>query len=384
MACTQPYWSSLQVGSQHLARQFADHGWLVHYFSAPTTFLHLFKMHSQEVRKRMLNSLLGPKAHYHNRIYSYIPFSLFAPSGLPLLRSRQLVDRWHKTIIPSIKRQLRKYAIEQVELLYIDNIFFQCLTQIIKYHKSIFRVMDEHHRFQGWNADAKLIAKFIAKNCDLLIYSAKNLEQYVSQLNPKRSFLIPNGVDFSMFRPSIEPNRTTRHRFLKDIPDPIILYSGMIDSRIDFRLLRASAARNPTISFILAGPFGEHIKPKNLPKNIYCIGPVSHEELPSLMYSAKAGIIPFDVINKMTRIRGIRPLKLFEYMAAGIPVITSRWPEIESINSPAWIYDSHDDFINLVQKAVNHKHDPRPFITFAEKHDWKKRFIQLLDQSFLI
>jgi glycosyltransferase involved in cell wall biosynthesis len=383
MACTQPYWSSLQLGSQHFARQFADHGWRVHYFSAPVTFLHFFKYRSYEVRKRLHQIIGGPRIHHNNSIYTYIPFSLIAPSGLPILRSRHLIFRWYKTLIPSIRRQLQKHSINRVQLLYVDNIFFHFFFNMVNYQKSIFRVMDEHHHFYGWNINAKILAKDIAKKCDTLIYSAQALEPYVSQLKPERSFLIPNGVDLSLFKNSNELNRIDRHYLLKDIPDPIILYSGMIDSRLDFRLLQACAVKNPTISFVFIGPFGENAQPNNLPKNIHFIGPVSHKELPLLMYHAKAGIIPFDTINNMKRIRGIRPLKLFEYMAAGIPVITSRWPEIESLNSPAWIYDSEEDFIRLVNRAANHSYNPSTFTTFAEKHDWKKRFAQLMNHANL-
>ncbi len=383
MACTQPYWSTLQVGSQHIARQFADHGWCVHYFSAPITFFHLFKFRMHEVQKRFQYCLKGPVA-YNNRIYSHIPFSLFAPFGLPLFRSRQVIHRWHKTLIPSIKSQILKFAIDNVQLLYIDNIFFHFLINIVQCEKSIFRVMDEHHSFQGWNKNTKIFSKRIAKKCDILIYSAKALEPYVSELKPKKSFLIPNGVDLSLFKKSIESINVDRHNLLKKISDPIILYSGMIDFRLDFRLLREAASRCPNISFVFVGPFGDGVQPKNLPKNFHFIGPVSHNELPTLMQSAKAGIIPFDTINQMKRIKGIRPLKLFEYMAAGIPVITSRWVEIETLQSPAWIYDSEEEFIKLVHKAIKFPHDSRTFTQFAENHDWKNSFHKLMNHVDLI
>jgi glycosyltransferase involved in cell wall biosynthesis len=244
--------------------------------------------------------------------------------------------------------------------------------------------MDEHHRFQGWNKNAKIFAKGIAKKCDTLIYSAKGLEPYVSQLKSERSFLIPNGVDLSLFKNSIESPKAHRHYLLKKISDPIILYSGMIDSRIDFRLLQVAASQCPNISFVFIGPFGVNVQSKNLPENIHFIGPISHKKLPKLMHFAKAGIIPFDTANQMCRIKGIRPLKLFEYMAAGMPVITSRWQEIETLKSPAWIYDSDEEFIKLLGKAVKFAHDSRPFTKFAENHDWKNSFYQLLNHSGLM
>jgi glycosyltransferase involved in cell wall biosynthesis len=379
MACTQPYWSSLQVGSQHIARQFANNGWRVYYFSSPITFLHLFKIHSHEIRRRLQFSIRGQKSHYNKSIYSNIPFSLIAPSGLPFFRSRKLIYEWYKTLIPPIKLQFKKKSIEKVQLLYIDNIFFHFFINIVNCQKSIFRIMDEHHRFPGWNNNAKILAMDIARKCNALIYSAKGLEPYVSMLKPESSLFIPNGVDLSLFKNFKETKKNKRHYLLKKIQDPIIIYSGMIDSRIDFQLLQETAIKNPNIYFVLAGPIENGIKSKYYPNNIIFIGPVPHNELPWLMDSAKAGIIPFDAKNKMERLRGIRPLKLFEYMAAGIPVITSRWPEIEMLDSPAWIYDSKDEFIQLVQRAVKYTPNQKIYTKFAEKHDWKNSFDTLLN-----
>jgi len=116
-----------------------------------------------------------------------------------------------------------------------------------------------------------------------------------------------------------------------------------------------------------------------MPKNVYFPGSVPNKELPYLMHNAKAGIIPFDINNRMDLIQGIRPLKLFEYMAAGLPVITARWPELELIKSPAWFYDDADKFSSLVSKAVNNHHEVSISKDFARQHDWKQSFQLMLN-----
>ena len=380
MACTHPYWSELQVGSQHLARKFANHGWKVHYFSAPVTVLHLSRIGSSALRKRLRFSLHGSTAHHNGNIFSYIPFSLYAPSTIPFLRNKQTIDRWHKTIIPPIIHQLKKYAINNVHLLYIDNIYLGFFLKTVKYRKSIFRVMDEHDQFQGWDSDSKTVAAQIAQRCDTVVYSAKGLETYVSSLKPKNAVLIPNGVDLSRFNRIRHSDRNTRHKRLRNIEGPFVLYSGMIDSRIDFDLIRSVALQNPKISFIFAGPFGGMRRPKNIPGNIHFLGPVPHHELPFLMQAAKAGIIPFDT-NKLNRLRSIRPLKLFEYMAAGIPVISAKWPEVESLCSPAWLYETEEEFNNMVRQSVRKTYDPKIYNNFAAKHDWSSKFKLLIEKA---
>jgi glycosyltransferase involved in cell wall biosynthesis len=276
--------------------------------------------------------------------------------------------------------QLNKYSIDEVQIMYIDNIFYHYLLDRVNYQKCIFRVMDEHPQFKGWNYNSKALAKRIAKKCDTLIYSAKGLLPYVKELKNTNSYFIPNGVDNSLFNKSNEM-REIEHYLIRQVPKPIILYSGMIDTRIDFKLIRLAAKRDTSISYVFIGPVSGVARPKNLPNNVFFLGPVSHNVLPGIMKSASAGIIPFDIKNNMRRIRGIRPLKLFEYMAAGIPVITSRWPEIEALKSPAYIYDNVDEFCVYIDKVIRKKYDRASLKKFSEKYDWKKSFEGMIKKT---
>jgi len=214
--------------------------------------------------------------------------------------------------------------------------------------------------------------KKVASRADLTIYSALGLKTYVQSLNPRKSLLVPNGVDFGFFQ--TRRDSTSRHHALKGIPDPIVLYTGIIDSRFDAGLIRIAAGELSDVSFVFAGPCTLEEGLEDMPENVYFIGPIDHGELPLLMRSAKAGIIPFNVKQKMDLIQGIRPLKLLEYMAAGLPVISARWPEIKQMNSPAWFYNDEQEFVILIEKAVSQTHDPEKYLSFARGNDWSNSF----------
>jgi len=379
MACSHPYWSVLQVGSQHLARQFARHGWQVHYFSAPITPLHLLKLSAPEVLQRFKRVFDNPSIHENGMIHSHVPFSLIAPDGRFPLRSKPVTRSWHKTLMPSLWQRIQKAGINRVSLLYIDNISYHFLIEQLSFEKSIFRVMDMHERFPGWEGEARLLAEKIARKADVTAYSANGLKSYIDRLGPNKAILVPNGVDFDLF--DFNKNRQHRKRpaAIQHIPDPIALYTGIIDSRIDFNVIKTAAKQLPRVSFVLAGPAEAANGLSGLPANVYTIGPVPHPALPDLMRSAAAGLIPFDVENQMDAIKGIRPLKLFEYMAAGLPVISARWPEVEEIGGPAWFYDNAQEFVSLLQKALHpQEFDPAIARRFAGRFDWKKVFEALI------
>jgi hypothetical protein len=157
MACTQPYWSVLQVGSQHLARQFAKNGWDVHYISAPVTPLHLAGLLTQraEFAERFKCALNLTPIHERDNLFSHIPFSLIAPTGKPLLRNRIITHHWHQTMIPTSKHLKKSISSHSIDLLYIDNLSYHFLLDKFSYRKSIFRIMDLHEEFSGWKGKTR-------------------------------------------------------------------------------------------------------------------------------------------------------------------------------------------------------------------------------------
>ena len=138
MGCTHPYWSALQVGSQHLARQFARNGWEVHYFSAPITLLHLPKLFSPELIRRLQSSVQGQVIHEDGRIRSYVPFSFIAPDGRFFLRNKAVTHNWYKTMVPSLKSLQNKWKPGKISLLYVDNLSYHILLDRLSYKKSVF------------------------------------------------------------------------------------------------------------------------------------------------------------------------------------------------------------------------------------------------------
>ena len=376
MACTHPYWSHLQVGSQHLARQFARHGWDVVYLSAPITALHLPRLSSPEVRARFKYAFAEPSSHENGRIRAFPPFSLIAPDGRPVLRHPLVTRNWYRTMIPSLKKILARAGADRVNLLYIDNLSYHFLLDCVQHDTSVFRVMDMHDHFPGWQGRAKALAQKIAWRADLTVYSAQGLESYVASLSPKQTALVPNGVDFEFFQSASFSD--SHHPVLSSIPDPIILYVGMIDTWVDIDLVVRTARKNPEVSFVFVGP-GSTKTEKLSAQNLYFLGSVSHLDMPRILRSAQAGMIPFDVDKNPDLIKGIRPLKLLEYMAAGLPVICARWPEVENMNSPAWFYKNEQQFDDLVQKAVSQSHDSKPYLDFARGQDWRNAFQLMLE-----
>jgi len=108
---------------------------------------------------------------------------------------------------------------------------------------------------------------------------------------------------------------------LKDIPGPRIVFVGVIDERMDVGLLDQMASIEPSCQFILIGPTVK-IDQGTLPRrsNIHYLGQKRYDDLPGYLGRCDVAIMPF-ALNESTRF--ISPTKTPEYLAAGLPVVST-------------------------------------------------------------
>ena len=374
MACIH-YWDSpLQVGSHHLARCFVQAGFDVAYVSSPLTPMHLLKGFDRTFRERFCNCWAGGVTHLNGALWAYVPFALIAPDSRQFLQGRSLLRRWAKTSFPNIKRKLVSQGFGDVDILYLDSVFQSFWLDAIGFKKSVFRVMDNHLGFPGWGRSLEKITKDIATSVDAVVYSAKTLEPYVRGLKPKRIAYVPNGIDSKFFASGSK----AMPALLQEIPKPIAVYAGAMDLWFDFSLLRRASQALPNVAFVLIGPdtLARH-RLRGLP-NVHLIGPVKHGQLSQYLFNSQVGIIPFNVSSYSSLINTVNPLKLYEYMACGLPVVSTEWDELRRIGSPAVLCRGANEFIKAVEKAITEPHDRNALVRYAKAHDWVTSFKSLM------
>jgi Glycosyl transferases group 1 len=90
------------------------------------------------------------------------------------------------------------------------------------------------------------------------------------------------------------------------------------------------------------------------------------------------GLIPFDVRNHRDLVRGVNPLKLYEYAAAGLPVVSVAWPELRNLNAPIELADEPEDFIQAIDRMLASPPPADALKAFAAQHDWGAALDRLL------
>lgn len=179
-------------------------------------------------------------------------------------------------------------------------------------------------------------------------------------------FFLPQGVDVNHFAPSDTPLPPG----LQHISKPVIGFFGLFTSWVDIELIVACARRYPKYSIVLFGRTHIDLSLFNGIDNIHYMGEVPFSELPKHARCFDVGIIPFR-INELTI--ACNPLKLLEYLALDIPVVSTNMPEVAKFRPDVDVANDHEEFIAMVGAAAEHaaKRKPGHHRSVSERYSWE-------------
>ena len=191
---------------------------------------------------------------------------------------------------------------------------------------TVFDCMDELAGFRGASPRLALLERRLLRHVDLVFTGGRSLHQ-AKQRRHHDVHLFPSSVDAAHFRRSragvgVGPEPADQAA----LPHPRIGFFGVIDERMDCELLESVAAARPDWQFVMLGPTAK-IDPAALPRraNLHWLGRKLYAELPAYLAGWDAGLMPF-ALNEATRF--ISPTKTPEFLAAGIPLVSTPVPDV--------------------------------------------------------
>jgi glycosyltransferase involved in cell wall biosynthesis len=367
---TSNYWDSpFQVGSHQLARGFVRAGWDVGFISDPLSPWHLVGANLADVRRRYGVYSAGGRTDCGGRLWTYVPGAFLTPNNKPLLSAEWVARGWSRFTWPPLAHVLRRNGFGTVDLLYCDSVVHLGWMQQCDHRKSMYRVNDNLAGFAKSTPAVLALERDVARWANLIVYTARSLEGHVKDMAPKRMAYLPNGVNYTHFSDGVHAVPAE----YRDIPRPIALYVGAMDIWFDYRLMDEVASRLPAVSFVFIGPHELARQRLRQRPNVHLLGRRSYEDLPPYMRHADVGLIPFDVANHEKLVRSIHPLKLYEYLASGLPVVAVEWEELTYLDSPALLCNGSDGFVLAVERAIAEPPDKTALQRYAALHDWQQR-----------
>jgi glycosyltransferase involved in cell wall biosynthesis len=248
----------------------------------------------------------------------------------------------------------------------------------------VYQIVDEYSGYPGLTPERRQKVqdrerRLIAR-ADVVLVTSPPLLEAKRQYN-SRTYLVPNGVDFDAFSRAwtqpVEPDD------VKDVPRPRIGYVGAVNNKVDFALLRELVRLRPDWSLVLVGPgpLLENAEAVALCRDpgVYWLGKRDVSLVPHYMLSLDVCLMPYK-LNEWTR--HIDPLKLYEYMAAGRPVVSTPIPAVEPFAEWVSVADGTEAFAAAVEEALQQddlaSQERRRGV--AARHTWDAR-VELISQN---
>ena len=219
---------------------------------------------------------------------------------------------------------------------------------------TVYDCMDELSAFWGAPPQLLELEKQLMKRAAVVFTGGYSLFEAKQQRHP-HVFAFPSSIDFAHFSAARRPQPDPTDQ--RSLPNPRIGFSGVIDERFDYELLGEVAQRRPEWQFILLGPIVK-IAPALLPKapNVHYLGMKAYKELPVYFSNWDMAMLPF-ALNNSTRF--ISPTKTPEYLAAGLPVVSTPIRDVVRTYGTedfVQIADSAQAFENAIELALSGKH----------------------------
>ena len=209
-----------------------------------------------------------------------------------------------------------------------------------------------YHCVDRWSAfadyDQALMNALEADMCraaDVVLASAQDLAEHCRQYNADVHY-VPHGVDTEHFGQALEPGDLPAE--LAAIPGPRVGFFGVLHEWVDVELIAALARRTP-FHYVLLGEVWTDLSALAGLANVHVLGRQPYQRLPDFCRGFSAGIVPFRM-NALTQ--SVNPIKLREYAAAGLPVVSAALPEVERAGDFVDCPRSEDEWVAAITRAV--------------------------------
>lgn len=286
-----------------------------------------------------------------------------------------VTKKWSSLACVCVKdvKHIKKWIDPQAEIIiWSYHPFFPEVFEYFPHAKTVFDAVDDwssHPNYQAWRSE--LVKKYSSINT--VAGTAFTVSPQLLSLFPNHPNLhwIPNGVDLNFF------SRPQNPQEFSDLPQPFAVYAGIIQERLDVALLSSVAQSLPSVHFILAGPVWENLDIQKLEAepNVRFIGPVPYTKLPNLFSRASLGIIPHHV-NRFTQ--SMNPLKMYEYLAAGLPVVSTPVSGTEQFSQGVRVATTPTEFSLAVTQALHQPKTKKELQELVKNESWESRVTSML------
>jgi len=240
---------------------------------------------------------------------------------------------------------------------------------------AIYHCVDEYSAFKGVSRETiARMERDLVRRSDLVLTSSEKLCSDRIAINPNTRF-VTHGVDVGHFGRALDQGVEVPAD-LRDLPRPVIGFFGLLADWVDLDLVRAMALARSRWSFVLVGKQATGLGAVRGLPNVHLLGQKPFAQLPAYCRGFDVGIIPFRTSDLTLR---ANPLKLREYLAAGLPVVSTPLPEVARYAPLVRLADGAPAFIESVAAALGERSPAldRARSMAMESESWEARVAEI-------
>jgi len=372
--------SPFVVGSHHIVKEAEKMGHRIIHLSTPLTMFHILKYSDNNVKKRFeifLNIILNKEIYKDDKGLNFVPMTLLPWKFAGFLYSKFKVNVMVKLSYPSILKISKIFfSNDVIDLLIIDHPHFVGIEKLIPAKRVIYRPTDIYYKMTR-NKNTKIAEKCLCNNVNGIVATSKPVLDEIKNYNPNiKNTIIENGVEYEHFH--------TNHdipEVLMKIEGPKAIYVGAIDNRFDINAIIHIANNFPSLNIVLIGPYDKKVKETLVDNsNVVLLGQIEYDHIPQYLSNCDIGLLP---LSDHDANRGRSPMKLYEYAASGLFVV-SKWTEEIARRNEKFVgtYKDYDELLVVMEKALNQKSmDSESISNSAVRYSWGSQVKKLLEFS---
>jgi glycosyltransferase involved in cell wall biosynthesis len=337
----------------------------------PLSKTHIMRLLARENRILWVNSIgnRAPKANAHDVKRLWKKLSTFtqglkevepnlfvlAPLAIPLYGAKAVRAANKVLLRAQVKRAMRTLGFRRP----LSWSFLPASAPVsgtLGEELVVYHCVDEFSAFNDTNGrQIAELEKLLLQRSELVITSAERLYESKRALNPTTA-LVRHGVDFDHFVKACDPATPVPEEIAR-LPRPIIGFFGLLAEWVDQDALLACARAFPEGSVVVLGKTMPDVDPAKLRAmpNVHLLGRKPYAALPGYCKAFDVALNPFKV-NELTL--NANPLKVREYLAAGLPVVSSDLPEVRQLGM-CRVASSSEDFVTQVRACLEEGGGPR-------------------------
>ena len=250
---------------------------------------------------------------------------------------------------------------------------------------ALYDCVDDHAEVAGSDQRVRALLSAGDRNAasasTVVVTTTRRLYERHARSNPS-TFLIPNVGDYDHFSPAAYRDIVAPE--LATLPRPVLGFIGNVTAwKVDFELLEGIATNRPEWSLVLVGPCrpdaSEQLARLGRLANVYYLGPRPYAQLPAFVAGFDVGLCPYLWNEAM---QSGFPLKLYEYLAAGKPVVASGNPDLAGMEPDVRLVRGVWESIRAIEDVLASADDETALkrrMALAAANTWESRASRMLD-----